>query len=328
LDSALESRLHHRLRRRPRDQRHAAGQRLYEISNANPCCRSGGEARDLERRRGERGHFCGRNLAGSWVTIFGSNLAPAGVARSWTNAELASGTLPVSLEGTSVSINGKPAAISYVSETQLNVQAPADDARGNVNVEVTTAAGSSGTVTAQLGTVAPGLFRFQPREYRYVAAVHADGTLLAPADLLGAGPSPAKPGETILLFGTGFGATTPDVPPGALFSGAAPLASGNALSIRIGGVQAQVQFAGLSAAGLYQFNVVVPDLPDGDHLLEASAGALASARNNTCRSNDKGTPLYNRAQWHSFPKICSQAARSRLHPARGIGNSTAITGWF
>ena len=55
-----------------------------------------------------------------------------------------------------------------------------------------------------------------------------------------------------------------------MFSGAAPLAAGNNLAIRIGGVPVQVTFAGLVAAGLYQFNVVTPALADGDYLVEAS----------------------------------------------------------
>jgi uncharacterized protein (TIGR03437 family) len=50
----------------------------------------------------------------------------------------------------------------------------------------------------------------------------------------------------------------------------APLASGNNLKIRIGGVQAAVQFAGLNCRRLTQFNVVVPTLSDGEHLVEVS----------------------------------------------------------
>ena len=49
---------------------------------------------------------------------------------------------------------------------------------------------------------------------------------------------------------------------GEVFAGAAPLT--NAVTLRIGTAIADVRFAGLSAAGLYQFNLVVPNLPDGD----------------------------------------------------------------
>lgn len=210
---------------------------------------------------------------GSWVTIYGSNLAPAGTARSWRADEIINGKLPVSLDGTQVRINGKNAAIAYVSATQLNVQAPDDTSTGTVAVDVTTAAGTSDTVTADLRAAAPGLFRFDPSGARYAAAVFADGSLVGPAGLFGSSVTTraAQPGEVVLLFGTGFGATFPLVAAGTTYSGAAPLASGNGLVIKIGGVVADVKFAGLSAPGLYQFNVAVPSVADGDQLIEVSA---------------------------------------------------------
>jgi uncharacterized protein (TIGR03437 family) len=95
--------------------------------------------------------------------------------------------------------------------------------------------------------------------------VRPDGTYVNPN-------SAAKPSEAISLFGTGFGPTNPSVNSGEVFEGAAPLT--NAVQIRIGSVYADAQFAGLSSAGLYQFNIVVPNLPDGDHdVLATIAGA-------------------------------------------------------
>jgi uncharacterized protein (TIGR03437 family) len=88
--------------------------------------------------------------------------------------------------------------------------------------------------------------------------------------------TPAMPGETIVLYGTGFGPTNPAVTPGKVFRGAAPLT--NAASVRIGTTNAEVQFAGIAGAGLYQLNVVVPNLPDGDHDVVATvAGARSQA---------------------------------------------------
>ena len=218
--------------------------------------------------------------AGSWVTIFGTNLAPAGVARTWKTEEIVDGKLPLQLEGTSVRINGKPAAVSYVSETQLNVQAPDDTALGSVSVDVTTANGTSAVAAATLSAAAPGLFRFSPVNNRYAAAVHGDsvGTLAGPAGLFGDGATllPVKPGETILLFGTGFGPTNPVAPAGQTFSGAASLIALDSLQIRIGGLPATVQFAGIAGAGLFQFNVLVPEVPDGDQTVEASVSGQST----------------------------------------------------
>ena len=59
---------------------------------------------------------------GEWVSIYGSNLA-SGTA-SWT------GNFPTALAGTSVTVNGKPAYLSYVSPEQINVQAPSDTSIG------------------------------------------------------------------------------------------------------------------------------------------------------------------------------------------------------
>jgi uncharacterized protein (TIGR03437 family) len=48
----------------------------------------------------------------------------------------------------------------------------------------------------------------------------------------------------------------------------------------IGGVRAQVSFAGVSGAGLDQFNVTVPSgLPDGDAALVATVSGVSTQPN-------------------------------------------------
>jgi uncharacterized protein (TIGR03437 family) len=211
---------------------------------------------------------------GSWISILGTNLATN--TRIWDSAkEIVNGKLPASLDGTSVTINGKPAPVYFISPTQLNVQAPSDDNLGNINLVVTTSAGQSDPITAVLQQFTPAFFLFDPQNRKYLAAVASDGASLGPAGLFGAAVTtrPAKPGEVILLFGTGFGATTPSVPTGEVFNGAAQLT--NPVTLTIGGVQAEVLFAGLSAAGLYQFNVTVPaTVANGDQAVVASIGGV------------------------------------------------------
>ena len=216
--------------------------------------------------------------AGGWMTVFGTNLAPA--TRVWRGDEIVEGKLPTQLDGVSVTVNNKPAAVYFISPTQLNVQAPGDDALGPVEVKVTTPQGTSSAVTAQMQRSAPGFFMFDPQGRKYVAAVHADGTFLGPADLFpGATTRPAAPGQTILLFGAGFGPTNPAVPPGQVVPQAAPLAE--QVQIRFGNVPATVTFSGLAAqaAGLYQFNVLVPDVPDGDVPIVAEIGGVRTQDN-------------------------------------------------
>jgi uncharacterized protein (TIGR03437 family) len=74
--------------------------------------------------------------------------------------------------------------------------------------------------------------------------------------------APAAVGETIILYADGLGATNPPVTPGTLYSGAAPLV--DTATISIGGVPGTVSFAGLIGAGLYQLNIVVPQVAAGN----------------------------------------------------------------
>jgi uncharacterized protein (TIGR03437 family) len=187
---------------------------------------------------------------GAWITIFGENLANA--TRAVATSDLVNNTLPTTLGGVGVKINGKDAFIQYVSPTQINVQAPADENTGNVQVMVTNAGGTSDAVTAVLQQILPAFFTTG----NYVAAVRQDGTVLN-------GTTGATPGGIVLLYGNGFGPTTPVVAPGRVGSTAAPLAS--AVTITIGGMSVPTTFAGLSEAGLYQFNVTLPGLSAGDH---------------------------------------------------------------
>ena len=193
---------------------------------------------------------------GAWISIFGQSLATT--VRSVTTADLINGNLPTMLAGVSVKINNQDAFLQYVSPTQINVQAPADTSLGNVQVTVTNAGGTSDPVTASLLSVFPAFFTASG----YVAAVSADGTVI----------TSAKAGDLVSLFGTGFGPTDPVVSPGAVGSVAAPLT--NPVSITIGGMEAATSFAGLSAAGLDQFNLTVPNLAAGDH--EVIAGIAGS----------------------------------------------------
>ena len=75
----------------------------------------------------------------------------------------------------------------------------------------------------------------------------------------------------MLLYGVGFGPTKPPVPAGAVFSGSAPAVT--LPTITIGGIKAQVLFCGVTSAGLYQINVVVPAVPSGDQMLIAKSGS-------------------------------------------------------
>ena len=204
----------------------------------------------------------------TWVSIFGTNLSQS--TRTWQAGDFANGLLPTSLSGVSVTVNGLAAYVEYISPTQVNVLAPDDAMVGAVQVQVTTAQGSSNNFTAQKQQFAPAFFTMGGS---YVAAQHADYTYVGtPGLIAGVTTQPAKPGEIILLYATGFGPTSPPLPSAQLVTTPAVLA--NSFQVTIGGVAAPVAYAGLVEAGLYQFNVTVPNVPNGDAAVVAQIGGL------------------------------------------------------
>jgi uncharacterized protein (TIGR03437 family) len=208
--------------------------------------------------------------SGTWISIFGTNLSQS--TYGWQASDIVNGALPTTLQGVSVTVNGLPAYVDYVSATQINALAPDDDTLGPVPVQVTTAGATSNVVTVQKSLFAPAFLTF---DGTHVAALHADYSLVGAPNLLpGVVTTPAQPGETILLYGVGFGPANPPQPSGQLVTAATPLA--NDVQVTIGGQTASVAFAGLTGSGLYQFNVTVPNLADGDAAVVASIGGVAT----------------------------------------------------
>jgi uncharacterized protein (TIGR03437 family) len=217
--------------------------------------------------------LAGTIQAGEWVSIYGNNLA-SGTA-NWA------GNFPTSLAGTSVTIDGKSAYLSYVSPTQIDVQAPSDTATGSVAVVVTTGFGTA-TSNVTLAQVAPSFFLL---DEKHVAGIilRSDGSgaygggsydIIGPTgSSLGYRTVAAKAGDSVALFGTGFGPTNPAVAAGQAFSGAAPTTS--PVTLHINNVSVAVSFAGLSGAGLYQINLMVPaGLGIGDVSLQGMVGGV------------------------------------------------------
>jgi uncharacterized protein (TIGR03118 family) len=206
----------------------------------------------------------------TWVSIYGANLAAT--TRSWATKDFVNNVLPTSLDGVSVTVNGKAAYVGYVSPKQLNILTPVETAAGApVTVQVTSngLVGSSGSVPEMPCSPAPFFFKNGP----YVAALHSDNvTPIGPTSLFPNSSTPAKPGEQIVIYATGYGDTNPQVANGAVSPGRLALATTPVVTI--GGASAQVSFAGVTAPGLYQFNVTVPsNLPDGDAQVQISVAS-------------------------------------------------------
>ncbi len=186
----------------------------------------------------------------TWLEIKGMGLAPAGDTRTWQDSDFVGGATPTTLDDVSVTVNGKSAYMFYISPTQVNVLTPPDAMAGPVELQLTNGGVQSAPFTVQAAPVSPAFFMSGGG---YVMALHALGGVISAG-------SPATPGETILLFGTGFGSTTEPLP-----------------VIKIGGITAKLQFAGPVALGDYQFAVVVPKaLASGDQIITGTFDGAAT----------------------------------------------------
>lgn len=208
---------------------------------------------------------------GEWVSIYGTNLASGTAA--WE------GDFPTSLGGTSVTIDGKSAYLEFVSPTQINLQAPDDNATGSVPAVVSTAFGTA-TASVTLAQFAPSLLLLDG-EHVCGIILRSDGSgaygggaydILGPTGRsLGYPTVAAKAGDTVELFAVGLGPTSPTVAPGGAFTGAA--ATTDPVNVLISGTSISPAFAGLSSAGLYQINLTIPaGLETGDVPVLAKVG--------------------------------------------------------
>jgi len=180
----------------------------------------------------------------TWTAIRGAGMS----ATSGT----AAASSPTQVNGVGVTVNGEAAPLFTVANTQVTFLVPSDiTPGGNAQIQTTNNGLTSSTVSVPVAALAPAFFiQGTVSGVSYIAAEHADGSLVGPTTLAAGKSTPAKAGETIVLFGTGFGSVSPT-----------PL-------ILIDALPAQVNFAGQVGPGIDQFNVVVPQgVRSGDALV-------------------------------------------------------------
>lgn len=200
----------------------------------------------------------------TWVEIKGAGLALD--SRTWASSDFVKTQLPTQLDSISATVNGKPAFVYYISPAQINILTPPDAMSGTVPIVVTNNGTTTAAFTANAQSLSPSFFVFNGGPY--VAATHVNGTYLGPATLYPGLTTPAKPGEVVVLYANGFGPTSTPIVSGSINQSGSlsPLPV-----VKIGGVAATVQFAGLVAPGQYQFNVAMPaNLGDGDQPIVAT----------------------------------------------------------
>ena len=214
-------------------------------------------------------------VANAWFTITGTNLSS--VTDTWANAVI-DGNLPESLDGVSVSVAGQPAYIYYVSPGQINALAPNLNP-GTVSVTVTNSVGPSAPVTAVAQMVQPAFFQWG----NYAVATRTDYTLAVKNGTFpGVTTVPAKPGDTIILWGTGFGPTTPPVPQGIAVPSSTVYRTLSPVTVTVGNAAANVIYTVLApgSAGLYQVAIQMPaTMADGDYPVVATISGAQSPSN-------------------------------------------------
>jgi uncharacterized protein (TIGR03437 family) len=209
---------------------------------------------------------------GSIGKILGSGLTRgvSGIIRA------SESSVPYSIHGTSVLINGLPAPIRGIANVNgvesINFQVPWEVQGAPIPpipmatqpFIVTNDPVASVTVMNN-GTASPSwrapFYVLQPAIFTtdgiHPVAVRSDGSLVTPQ-------SPTRAGDVLKLYGTGFGPVTPQPLTGA----PAGMSQMNTMpTFGVNGRSTVPQYAGLtlSAVGLYQFEVVVPDgLATGD----------------------------------------------------------------
>jgi uncharacterized protein (TIGR03437 family) len=210
-------------------------------------------------------------VSNSYVTIQGTNLAST--TDTWNNS-IVGGQLPTVLDGVTVSIEGIPAYLSYISPTQINVLVPQLPVGAfPVVVNNNGAVGQSSAV--QVNQYAPAFFTLGTQA---IATRQDYSYALKNGTIPGVTTVPAKPGDVLILWGTGIGVTSPATLPGVETPSNNTYSTSTPVTVTINNVPATVYGAALAPgfAGLYQVAIQVPtSLGNGDWPIVATIGSAA-----------------------------------------------------
>lgn len=224
------------------------------------------------------------------ISIYGQNFLPPGVTgRRVQVSEFVNGNLPPVLLGVCVDIGGQRAAMLDVFPTQINAQVPAVTGT-SVSVRVLTNCGTPTETASEPQAMAvraasPEFFYFQLNadgNNPVVLVNAATGALVGPSNVLGGVLTPARAGDILTAYATGFGPMDTPIQTGQL----SPILS-NAIgpvSVSIGGValsQSDILYAGVAPGEIIdQLNFRIPSgLAGGNQPLVITVGGISSPPN-------------------------------------------------
>jgi len=166
--------------------------------------------------------------------------------------------LPKSLGGAVFTVGTAPAAFFYASPSQLNVQIPWEATPGTA-VATSTVGSSTSSTPVNVVPFAPGI-------YTTAQSGSGQGIIVGPTNGMAApvgafpGSQPVRSGDFITIYCTGLGAVVNQPATGAVASATPLPQTTTPASATIGGLPANVIYAGLTpgGVGLYQVNAQVP----------------------------------------------------------------------
>jgi uncharacterized protein (TIGR03437 family) len=187
---------------------------------------------------------------GGLISVYGQQMAPVNMA----TREI---PLPTALADSCLTVNGVPVPVLFVSNGQINGQLPFN-VDGNATMTLRTPGGISDNFNFSILPAAPSVFRnlsaSSGSENSIATITRADnGEFITPTN-------PVHLGDTITIWATGLGRTSPPIDSG-MPAPSDPLPTAViAPTVSIGGTQLGIEYAGLvpGSVGLYQINAVVP----------------------------------------------------------------------
>jgi uncharacterized protein (TIGR03437 family) len=199
--------------------------------------------------------FTARIAPGELLTLYGSNLA--------ASTKVAGIPFPTTgLGGVQVTIGGYPAAIYYVSPTQISAIVPYEVTVGDVvGIQVNNNGTMSNILTQYVSNTAPGVFTQNQSGTGYGEIEHLGiGNTVSAVGSVVTDGNPAVEGETLAAYLTGLGAVSPTIADGAPGPSTTPSATANTVTVDFNGVAGTNDFSGLAPtySGLYQLNFVIP----------------------------------------------------------------------
>jgi uncharacterized protein (TIGR03437 family) len=261
------------------------GDRIYNLSVRTSLSNDAGcsiAVKPVVRTAVNAAAHAGPIAPNAMVEIYGQNFQAGSRTRTAGLGDLTADLkFPTALSCVAVEIAGRRVPITYVQQDQINVQAPTVAATGPVTLVVIANPGRpnelrSDPASIQMQATAPALFTLGAS--KSVAAQFAGSADIVADPSIFPGGKPAKPGDSVTLYGTGFGFTQPVWQAGEIPNQTAQFQG--VVTVTIGGAPAAVQYAGLapgSISGLYQFNVQVPQsAPSGNQPVSVALNGVST----------------------------------------------------